>query len=577
MISFESCTSDARILHYVYAARAKLAKRRNRQHLIYDVTGNATALPGVAPVGDEKILASILPPRRQWKKLDQKARTGSAGQPLDSVQKTVRILNQTVRWFRRKMPDAPFLKGLAGFCDDVRAYMTGANPTLPSPRIVPVRKEQGDTKCRPIAVYPLAAKIAICLTNRYLSEHFDAHFEPCSLAFRTPEAGPRPCHHDAFEQIALKRRSRSRCDFWVTECDIQKFFDTVNHAVLKRAFKKLIAKVNRAHPEQPVNDAAVRLFMSYLASYSFNRDVLPLNDARSGYFENLKMAGCHFGWVGKELKESRLYRSFGGARIGVPQGGALSGLIANILLDEADKALTKNADQNLTYVRYCDDMIIMHPRKGRCGEYMEMYQTELRKLKLLPHPARAEEYGRKFWENKSKKPYKWGPTGRVPWIGFVGYEISVAGEVRVRKSSLKKEMQKQYRIVQEVMGRIKDRPRGSRKKIEESIAGRLIQMSVGRVRLHNFQTAKSESCWVSGFRHLTDNPHSRTQMKRLDACRNSLLRRLRKRLEAIEEPEAKRPSKPRQLVYHGKPFSYFYHAIEKHRHEPTDRSRRHPE
>ena len=70
-------------------------------------------------------------------------------------------------------------------------------------------------------------------------------------------------------------------------------------------------------------------------------------------------------------------------------------------------------------------------------------------------------YDREFWEAKSKQPYKWGPRGRVPWIGFVGYEINVAGDVRVRKSSLAKEMQKQNDTVQEVVRAIKGRPRRS--------------------------------------------------------------------------------------------------------------------
>jgi hypothetical protein len=230
----------------------------------------------------------------------------------------------------------------------------------------------------------------------------------------------------------------------------------------------------------------------------------------------------------------------------------------------------ENADRDLTYVRYCDDMIMMHPRKGKCIKYMRAYQAELSKLKLLPHIASAVVYGPEFWQTKSKEPYKWGPRGRVPWIGFVGYEINAAGDVRVRKSSLVKEMQKQYRTVQEVVRYIKDRPRASRKTIEESVAGRLIQMSVGRVRLHDVQTARGELCWVNGFPLLTDNQDSRTQMKRLDACRNSLLRRLRKRLEAIEESEIVRRVEPRQRIYRGKPFSYYYHAIEKRRGESAE-------
>jgi len=382
---------------------------------------------------------------------------------------------------------------------------------------------------------------------------------------------PRTTHHDAFARIARIRRRRRKCDFWVAECDIQKFYDTVNHSVLKRTFKKLVARVNRLDPERPISEAAVRFFMAYLESYSFNKNVRPLNDPNGTYFADCHMPGCHFAWVADDLKRCGAYRSFSNAKIGVPQGGALSGLIANILLDQVDKALTKNCDRNLTYVRYCDDMIIMHPRKRKCREYRDLYEAELRKLRLLPHPAKeVKTYNREFWEAKSKQPYKWGPRGLVPWVGFVGYEVNAGGDVRVRKSSLAKEMQKQYDTVQEVVRAIRGQPRASHKTIQESVANRLIQMSVGRVRLHNFQTVANELCWVNGFQHLTDNKYSRIQMRRLDACRSRLLQWLKKYLMGVEGVEPTAKSKQRQLVYYGKPFSYYYHAIEKPRDTSVD-------
>jgi hypothetical protein len=565
MLSFEDYFSDKYILHYVCRARAKLAKRRNRRQLIYNVSGNPAALPWKVVSEDERLLMSILPPRRKWKKLDANSRRTRTGQPLNSLDKTVRMLKRTVRWYQTR-GGAPFIPELAKFCANVRAYATAANPILPPPKIVPSRKKRGDEKCRPIAMYPLAAQIAICITNRYLSERFDAYFEPCSFAFRMPEMGPKSTHHDAFARVAAIRQKRRRSDFWVAECDIQKFYDTVNHSVIKRAFKKLVAKVNRANPERPVSGSAVRLFMAYLASYTFRRNVLPLNDPKVGYFADHHMLGCRFNWVERDLKDHGFYRSLGNTRIGVPQGAALSGLVANIILDRVDKALARRGDKNLTYVRYCDDMIIIHPRKGKCAEYMRLYQDELRKLKLLVHPAKpVVTYDRAYWTHKSRQPYKWGPRGIVPWVGFVGYEVNINGDVRVRKGSLANEMQKQYDTVQQVLRAIKSRPRSSHKTIQESVANRLIQMSVGRVRLHNYRTAQHELCWVNGFQLLNDNKYSRIQMKRLDACRSRLLRKLRTNLKAHGEPERAPKSKPRQVVYYGKPFSYYYHIIEKSR------------
>ena len=201
---------------------------------------------------------------------------------------------------------------------------------------------------------------------------------------------------------------------------------------------------------------------------------------------------------------------------------------------------------------------------------METYNAELIKLKLLCHlPKEVSTYDKSHWTVKSKQPYKWGPKGYVPWIGFVGYEINSEGDIRVRKSSLEKELHKQYETVQEVVRAISNRPRVSHRTIEESVTNRLIQMSVGRVRLHNYKNVESDLCWVQGFRHLNDNKYSKIQMKRLDACRNSLLRRLRRQLKNVEQAESPVKSPPRQVVYYGKPFSYYYHAIEAHKDNPA--------
>ena len=177
MISFEEYFSDERILHYVCKCRATLAKRRNRRQLVYNVSGNSAALRQGRVSEDETLLQSILPPRRQWKKLNAKARTRSDGQPLNSLDKNVRILKHTVQWFQQKKEDAPFVEKLERFCNNVRALVTAAKPAIPSPEIIPSLKKPGDTQCRPIAAYPLAAKIAICITNKYLSERFDGYFE----------------------------------------------------------------------------------------------------------------------------------------------------------------------------------------------------------------------------------------------------------------------------------------------------------------------------------------------------------------------------------------------------------------
>jgi hypothetical protein len=60
-----------------------------------------------------------------------------------------------------------------------------------------------------------------------------------------------------------------------------------------------------------------------------------------------------------------------------------SGLIANIILDYSDKKLKNIHD--LFYVRYCDDMILMHEDLNICTSAIETYQKSISDLLLFNH------------------------------------------------------------------------------------------------------------------------------------------------------------------------------------------------
>jgi hypothetical protein len=81
------------------------------------------------------------------------------------------------------------------------------------------------------------------------------------------------------------------------------------------------------------------------------------------YWESYSIPNGVFKWVDNELSELGYYSSIENERIGIPQGGALSGLIANIILNVADKVVLETG---AFYLRFCDDMIILHPDKSNC-------------------------------------------------------------------------------------------------------------------------------------------------------------------------------------------------------------------
>lgn len=251
-------------------------------------------------------------------------------------------------------------------------------------------------------------------------------------------------------------------------------------------------------------------------------------------------------------------------RIGVPQGGAISCLIANILLTHVDRVVNTNSDNNTFYGRFCDDMVLMHTEKEKCESLLEIYQTALIEVKLISHkPLPFKEYGRGFWnENlKSKLPYKWAINYRtkehskknVPWLSFVGYQIRYDGVVRVRNKSIKKELTKQVAETDKIINIVRKSPRINSKAIRFRLQQRLISMSVSRFK---FGESKIKMCWCAGFKVLKYHPNLTNQIRRLDRNREKQIRRLDLYLKGVKTPLGKANKEIKPLKYYGHNYSY---------------------
>ena len=138
---------------------------------------------------------------------------------------------------------------------------------------------------------------------------FDPAFSSQSYGFRPGRRG-----HDA---VRMARKYVEEGYAYVVDMDLEKFFDRVNH-------DKLMARVARKVGDRRV----LRLIRSYL---------------ESGVMIN-----------GVKVKTEE----------GTPQGGPLSPLLANILLDDLDKELERRGHR---FVRYADDCNI-YVRSKRAGE-----------------------------------------------------------------------------------------------------------------------------------------------------------------------------------------------------------------
>jgi len=152
---------------------------------------------------------------------------------------------------------------------------------------------------------------------------------------------------------------------WVVDIDLEKFFDRVNHDML-------MARVARVVKDKRV----LKLIRAYLNS------------------------GVMVNGVVMDTEE------------GTPQGGPLSPLLSNIMLDDLDKELEKRGHK---FVRYADDCNI-YVQTRRAGErVMESVKTFLeKKLKLKVNPKKS----------------KVDRATRVKFLGFSFYKRK--GEVLIR-------------------------------------------------------------------------------------------------------------------------------------------------
>ena len=135
----------------------------------------------------------------------------------------------------------------------------------------------------------------------------------------------------------------------VVDVDLEKFFDRVNHDILIDRLSKRIADAG-----------VIRLIRAYLNS----------------------------GIMSDGVVQERYQ--------GTPQGGPLSPLLANVLLDEVDKELERRGH---CFVRYADDANV-YVRSRRAGErVMALLRRLYGKLKLTVNEAKsavASVFGRKF-------------------------------------------------------------------------------------------------------------------------------------------------------------------------------------
>ena len=414
-----------------------------------------------------KMLSRIMPPRYSWVRPSKRSTLPNGA--VDTSKNAEKALLLTIRRDRKRQKRGAsigYLDELDAFVCRIRRSLADDNLRFEPPRLMPILKDTDplpdstlQVTCRPLSVYSkLEDKIVLALTSRYLTRYFDRYLHENILSYRPARDFHGQKHYvtkfsDGVALIKDFRKIHNAETIYAADCDIKKFYDIIPHEVVRDCFRRLLERssLNKEGKEQ-----VMRVVEAYLSSYNFytnawleaqnNPDVY--YKVRRRLHDGEKQNTYQLGWVDKLKKnhdEQCLHR-------GVSQGGSLSLLVANIVLDDVDRAIVETQDENRLFIRYCDDMILLHTDKDECRRLMERYEQSLREHGLYYHDfesvcdskCRASESGtasattKHFWKIKSHRPFLWGegPGDSNLYIGFLGYEIRRDGRMRLRKSNV---------------------------------------------------------------------------------------------------------------------------------------------
>lgn len=316
-------------------------------------------------------IRSMCPPHSLWHnpgrgKLPKKATHGLARWTSRKKRASVRVC-QAIKKYMVSMPEADWVVNLQAFVRSVQdCFAHPENITLESPQILAKFKEQEGTKdfiYRPICKYSdLRTKIVLALTYHYILDKFDRYFHDNMLFMRATQRVSDneykvPDFMDAIDLVSDYRKRNNDCQIYVGECDIQKFYDILNHDVILDCFEDLFEEAKRRTGAADSDFDALRsIIRKYLDSYNYPDHVLIKNDdAQFWASETARRKTdatpdtvCRFKWVSeKEFISTGCYEKddFEAAKtsgkLGIPQGGALSGIIVNVFTRSQARRLDK--------------------------------------------------------------------------------------------------------------------------------------------------------------------------------------------------------------------------------------------
>lgn len=205
----------------------------------------------------------------------------------------------------------------------MQAIKEGSYKPQPVLRVLIPKEEPG--KFRPLGIPTAVDRFVQQAVAQELSREYEKAFSDNSHGFRPS----RSCHTAIRQADTLANEGYT----WAVDLDLAKFFDTVNHSKLLRILSQRIR-----------DGKLISLIHKFL---------------RAPIVENGKVTP---------------------STIGTPQGGPISPVLANIMLNELDQELEQRGHK---FVRYADDMMILCRSKKSALRTLESIRHFIEERLLL--------------------------------------------------------------------------------------------------------------------------------------------------------------------------------------------------